>query len=414
MGHYSYLVVGDCQFFYFRNHYDEQLAALFDEAERECVAPNEATGEGKFGYFTTAHALRQRLDVQGFTSRRAQADLAEGLLQWRKSYEDEREEAAKDEWVREPRTREPRESADLLAGIGRAVRPHRKSFETIGEYLQYENQFVETVQDVDELRGIVEVRSLIRLLLDQAPDETRVGLDLSELTGCCVHMDPVQPVAGPTRMRQLASLPADAPLIVLTEGSTDSRLLTQAMQTTHPHLVGFVRFIDYSGTDAQGSAGALVVMVSAFIAAGVANRFVAIADNDTAAHIALAKLKSRKLPEGCQVLHYPDLPMLASYPTIGPSSSVVSLTNLNGVAGSLEMYLGEDVLTFGGSLAPVHLQNYGPTVQRPHGALSKQHKRLVQKAFQKKVRAAQRGQRSDFADWSGVHAIVERIVHAFD
>ncbi|WP_411138994.1 hypothetical protein [Streptomyces sp. C10] len=360
--------------------------------------------------------------MQGFTSRQAQADLAEGLLQWRRRYDDERplrerqEQAAKKGWTSEVRTREPRGPTELLAAIGKAVRPHlpMESFDTLGEHWDYTEQFAETAQDIDELRGAVAERSLIRLLLDQAPDDTRVGLDLSELTGCGVHLDPAHPVAGPTRMRQLASLPADAPLIVLTEGSTDSRLLGEGMQITHPHLAGFVRFIDYAGTDAEGSAGALVRMVSAFIAAGVANRFVAIADNDAAAHVALAKLKSQKLPAGCQVLHYPDLPLLASYPTISPSCTAVSLTNVNGVAGSLEMYLGEDALTIGGSLAPVQLQDYQPPAHPHHGALSKQHKRLVQKAFQKKVKAVRRGQQSSAADWSGVHAIIESIVHAFD
>ncbi|MYS24844.1 hypothetical protein GTW78_33270 [Streptomyces sp. SID4948] len=44
-------------------------------------------------------------------------------------------------------------------------------------------------------------------------------------------------------------------MIVLTEGSTDSKLLTEAMHVTHPHLVDFVRFIGYTGSKAQaGSA----------------------------------------------------------------------------------------------------------------------------------------------------------------
>ncbi|MGW9031613.1 hypothetical protein ACWGQ5_47915 [Streptomyces sp. NPDC055722] len=42
------------------------------------------------------------------------------------------------------------------------------------------------------------------------------------------------------------------------------------------------------------------------------------------------------------------------------------------------------------------------------------HERLVQKAFRKKVNAALQGQQSGDADWSGVHAIIESIVHAFD
>ncbi|WP_328879161.1 HEPN/Toprim-associated domain-containing protein [Streptomyces sp. NBC_00299] len=427
MGHHSYLVVGDSQFLYTRDDYNEELAALFNETDRELsvtdgsdVTSGDELDESAcaLGYYTTANALRQRLHVQGFTSSRALADLAEGIAQWRKTYDSQsqfRELEGRGERVFQTLVRRPREPAELLAAIGEAIRPHRseKSFATVQEYFQYEDEFAETVSDVQELRWFVGERSLVRLIIDQAPDDTRAGLDLGELTGCCVSLDATQPIAGPTRERQLAALPDSAPLIVLTEGSTDSRLLTEAMHVTHPHLVGFVRFIDYTGTKARGSAGALAIMVNAFIAAGVANRFVAIADNDAGGHEALAKLKRQKLPVGCQVLHYPDLPLLASYPTVDSASATVSLTNVNGVAGSLEMYLGEDVLTIDGTLAPVHLGTFIPAVRCRQGALSKSHKVLVLKAFEEKIKKARLGQRSDTSHWSGVHAIIEGIVQAF-
>ncbi|MFF9016115.1 HEPN/Toprim-associated domain-containing protein [Streptomyces sp. NPDC014870] len=430
MGHHSYLVAGDCQFLYTRGHYDEELAALFTETDRKFigaddseVVPGDEWPESEYalGYYTTARALRQRLNVQGFTSRRAVAGLGEGIDEWRRHYESEeqsqrRERRAQSESSWETVVRPPREPDELLAAIGEAIRPHRpyESFATEQEYFQYKSRFTETASDVEELRWFVEERNLIRLIIDQAPDGTRVGLNLGELTGCCVHLDTTQPIAGPTRERQLAALPDNAPLIVLTEGSTDSRLLTEAMYTTHPHLAGFVRFIDYTGTNARGSVGMLSTMVNAFIAAGVANRFVAIADNDAGGHEALAKLKRQRLPMGCQVLHYPDLPLLASYPTIESASPTVSMTNVNGVAGSLEMYLGEDVLTINGALAPVQLGTFIPAVQRHQGALSKAHKGLVHKAFEEKIRTARRERHSATADWSGVHAIIESIVHAFD
>lgn len=428
MGHYSYLVAGDCQFLYTRDHYNEELTALFNESARKLIAsdgsedvPDEEGNEGEcaLGYYSTARALRQCLNIQGFTSQRALADLAKGIELWRETYDSQvqlRERQARGETLSETVARPPREAAELLTAIGEAIRPHRsyESFATVQEYLQYEDRFTETVTDVEELRWFVEERSLMRLVIDQAPDDTRVGLNLGELTGCCVHLDTTQPIAEPARERQLAPLPDIAPVIVLTEGSSDSRLLTEAMHITHPHLAGFVRFIDYAGTKARGSAGMLATMVNAFIAAGVANRFVAIADNDAGGHEALAKLKRQKLPTGCRVLHYPDLPHLTSYPTKDSASATVSMTNVNGVAGSLEMYLGKDVLTINGTLAPVHLGNFIPAVQRQQGALSKSHKRLVQEAFEKKIKTAQRQQCSDTGDWSGVHAIIESIVHAFD
>lgn len=427
MGHHSYLVVGEYQFLYTRDHYNEELAALFTENDRELAVTDAADTwdddwdgeEITFGYYTTASALRQRLNVQGFTSRRALADLAEGVERWGKTYDDQsglREQEARGEQVFQTLARPPREPAELLAAIREAIGPHRPqaSFATGQEYVSYLMEVTDTAADVEELRWFVEDRNLVRLILDQASDHVRVGLDMSGLTGCCVGLNTDQPIAGPTRERQLAALPDNAPLIVLTEGSTDSRVLTEAMHVTHPHLVDFVRFIDYTGTDTkpQGSVGALANMVNAFIAAGVAHRFVAIADNDAGGHEAFAKLKRQKLPVSCRVLHYPELPLLARYPTFEPASSAVALTDVNGTAGSLEMYLGKDVLTIDGALAPVHIGRFIPAVQRHQGALSPAHKVLVLKAFDKKVKAARSGQHSS-GDWSGVHAIFEMIVHAF-
>ncbi|MFD5814726.1 HEPN/Toprim-associated domain-containing protein [Streptomyces sp. NPDC127038] len=428
MGHYSYLIAGEHQFLYTRDHYNHELAALFNEADREFVAADDKeviadddwdTTACELGYYTTVKALRQRLSVQGFTSHRALADLADGLEHWRKTYDSQselREEQARGENQFPTAVRPPREPAELLTAIGEAIRPHRpaKSFTTPRDYFQYETGFSETTSDVEELRWFMEERSLIRLIIDQAADDTRVGMDLSALTGCCVNLDTSQPIAGPTRERQLTALPDNAPLIVLVEGSSDSRLLTAAMHVTHPHLAGFVRFIDYVGTKARGGAGALPTMVNAFIAAGVANRFVAVADNDTGGHEGIAKLKRQKLPVGCQVLHYPELPLLASYPTVDSPSSTVSLTNVNGVAGSLEMYLGEDILTIDGTLTPVHLGTFIPAVGRRQGSISKSHKSLAREAFLQKVKKARLAHGDATGDWSGVRAIIDSIVHAFE
>lgn len=126
MGHHSHLVVGDHLFFYTRDHYVSELVALFTESERQHTVSEEEPDEVKYGYFTTAYALRQRLHVQGFTSARARADLDEGVLQWRKAYDDERElresDTRRGEEGWHPRTREPRQAEALIADFGMAVR----------------------------------------------------------------------------------------------------------------------------------------------------------------------------------------------------------------------------------------------------------------------------------------------------
>ncbi|MFG1755219.1 hypothetical protein [Streptosporangium sandarakinum] len=204
-------------------------------------------------------------------------------------------------------------------------------------------------------------------------------------------------------------------MIVLTEGKTDSRLLSKAIQITHPHLVDFIKFIEFEKVPAEPSVSALVRTVYAFIAAGVANRFVAIADNDAAANETLDKIKKdRRIPDTCRITHYPEIPLLASYPTIEPNSKIENLANINGHAGSLEMYFGRDALTMDGKLVPIRWKNYNANSGKYHGGLSKQDKHRVQQTFETKMGHALRGEKTDVMDWSGIHAIIEHIIHAFD
>ncbi|MGH3282584.1 MAG: hypothetical protein ACRDNW_26100, partial [Trebonia sp.] len=120
-------------------------------------------------------------------------------------------------------------------------------------------------------------------------------------------------------------------------------------------------------------------MVYSFAAAGVANHVVAIADNDTAAYTALEKVENDpKLPARFKILHYPDLPLLEQYPTLGPYQSDPVSANVNGTAGALEMYLGRDVLASEGSLAPVQWTSWDSKAGRYQGSLLPGDKRRVQ------------------------------------
>ena len=208
----------------------------------------------------------------------------------------------------------------------------------------------------------------------------------------------------------------DSPLIVLTEGSTDSRLLSDGMKITHPHLSGFINFIDFDSFKAEGGVAMLPKIVYAFVASGVANRIAAIGDNDTEAYDALEKIKADpNLPDNVRILHYPDLPTLKNYPTLGPYSPDPVLTDINGSAGALEMYLGRDVLTTDGQLVPVQWRNYNPKLGRYQGSLLDKDKKTVQKAFAEKVKQAHaRGGTTAEEDWSGIEAIIERLLTAFD
>ncbi|MFF8271410.1 hypothetical protein ACF059_29065 [Streptomyces sp. NPDC016562] len=262
-------------------------------------------------------------------------------------------------------------------------------------------------------------RTVLRLLVDRAPETVVVDLDLSELTGgCCFPYDMDKARAAHARAGQLALGRQVSPLLVLTEGATDARLLTKAMRVTHPHLSGFVSFLDFdlpaSGRP-EGGVSALAKTATTFIAAGVLNRFIALADNDLPAHQALAKLKAKGVPGHCRILHYPPLPLPlplpAAYPTLPPGASAPVLADVNGSAGTLELYRGRDVLTGpDGQLLPLLLNATGG------GGFGPKDKKAMQDRFERKCDAALAASPgTDLeGDWSAVSTIIDTILHAFD
>ncbi|GAA4065827.1 hypothetical protein GCM10022214_20040 [Actinomadura miaoliensis] len=347
-------------------------------------------------YQTTALRMRQRLELHGFTAARA--------------YNDVREKA--EEYAKDPR----RLRTPVVEGRER-FETYMKDIESAIEALLHDaGAPLRRLHPLDLGERYISRnnnRSYLRFVLDQISDDTLVSLYVSNYI---VHRlaKSSGSIVQEARSEQLARLPADAPLIVLTEGPTDSRLLSAAMEITHPHLVEFVNFIDFTTHRAEGSVSTLAKTVATFAAAGVANRFLAIADNDTAAHSALIKVKSDKtLPNTCRVLHYPYLDLLTRYPTLGPYGQGVVLADVNGRAGSLELYLGRDVLTIDGNLAPIQWQHYDSKLGRYHGALSDHDKKRVQKAFEEKIKSARMSGGAPSGDWTGIEAIMNTIITAF-
>jgi hypothetical protein len=83
-------------------------------------------------------------------------------------------------------------------------------------------------------------------------------------------------------------------------------------------------------------------LVKAFLATGITNRVIALFDNDTAAQEARRALANVSIPENIAVLAYPALDLLRDYPTLGPGG--LTSLDVNGLAASIELYLGKDVL----------------------------------------------------------------------
>lgn len=156
------------------------------------------------------------------------------------------------------------------------------------------------------------------------------------------------------------------PPIILTEGITDIKTLKKALHVIYPKLESNVRFLDTSFRP-ETNAAAIVKMIKSFAAAGINNRILAILDNDAAASEAMTNLP-RNLPNNIKVIQYPELDLMTSYPTIGPQGEINM--NINGLAGSIEMYMGKDILTGNdGNLELVQWGGYINRVKKYQGSL---------------------------------------------
>ncbi|MEV0033334.1 hypothetical protein [Nocardia sp. NPDC050793] len=374
-----------------REGFLSDIAALFREDEQQC-------DQDRFRYVTTVRALRDRLQLHGFTSEGVSSDLRQAV--------DEENLAVGPTMFGEPAY----DAGEILARL-RNYLNWRDSAPDSDDRPGVED--VPCEYDPPELVHRLPSRTLLRLVVDLVDDPT---------TSVHYHLDDLPrwrllqrgtPVADEAREARRRSIATDAPLVILTEGSTDSQLLSAAIEVTHPHLAQFLRFMDFS-SGAAGSADNLAKLVRSFIGAGVANRVLALADNDTAGRDALAKLTKEGVPDNYRLRHYPPIPLLASYPTLGPQLPAPVLMDVNGSAGSLEMYLGKELLTVDGRLIPVQWTGYVEGQRAYQGAIAARDKKRIQDDFRAKVKQALADpSRMANQDWSGIEAIVDTIMTAF-
>jgi hypothetical protein len=176
------------------------------------------------------------------------------------------------------------------------------------------------------------------------------------------------------------------------------------------HLGDYYSFMEFDLAKVGGGAGNLANIVKAFAGAGIANRTIAVFDNDTAAAASLKALERVALPPHIRMLRLPDMDLLRHYPTLGPTGGVSM--DVNGVAASIELYLGEDVLRDGRQFMPVQWTGFDVALQRYQGEVLEKQK--IQERFFRKLKTAKaNGPGGDALDWRGLRSILERIFAAF-
>ncbi len=253
-------------------------------------------------------------------------------------------------------------------------------------------------------------RHVVRIVLETASPQENLTYDLSDLVagGWADKGDDL--VAAAENLMNEDFLLSQR-VIVLTEGDTDRKFLERSLRLLYPHLAEYFHFFDFTGRKVGGGAGELANLVRAFAAADVRHRILALFDNDTAAKAALNSLNTDSLPSNIAVRHYPNLPLAKDYPTLGPSGG--ARMDVNGLAGSFELYLGEDALRDeDGVLSPVQWTGYDRRVRAYQGEILD--KQNVLDRFAEKLACCEtRPDQIIHYDWVGIEAILDTIRRAF-
>ncbi|GAA4232115.1 hypothetical protein GCM10022291_06100 [Postechiella marina] len=167
----------------------------------------------------------------------------------------------------------------------------------------------------------------------------------------------------------------------------------------YPHLSESYYFMNFGELNLGGGASFLVHNIKSFIGSGIKNKIIALFDNDTAGLKEMKQLDNLKIPDNIKISRYPDIKLAKSYPTITSDGK----KNINGIACSIEMYLGIDVL----KNQPIKLKGYENSIGKFQGEILE--KKLIQKRFEKKVK----NKEIISSEWIEMKELLDLIIRAW-
>jgi hypothetical protein len=199
-------------------------------------------------------------------------------------------------------------------------------------------------------------------------------------------------------------------IIILTEGITDTNYIKNSINLLYPHLEYNYHFIDFGELNLNGGASYLAHNVKSFIGSGINNKIIALFDNDTAGLKEMKNLKELTIPSNIKILNYPNIQLANNYPTLGPTGK--QYMNVNGLACSIEMYLGEDVLIYdSGEFIPIQWRGFDTYMKTYQGEVLE--KKLIQKRFENKLKKQKKNNIVP-SNWIEMNKLVEMIMKAWD
>lgn len=364
MGSYANLSVKNEGILYWKNGLNSFIRKLFTKDDFLDLTGNDAIrASQELGlnysedYFEVAHlvvgvsnvkTIRQRLLVCGFNLEYAEKRFA-GVIETIKTFFDETDDTMKEFYCRN------------LKRI-----KHTFDLSRIPKKIEYDDwdDFYNYADDWTLFLSYIYNRNL--------QDEDKVILDLTDLIdGGWLDGDSDFSQKDFVLLKDV--IISDLP-IILTEGVTDRNILSKAFKIFYPRLTHCIKFLNQDFKP-EGGATNILKMARSFASAGISNRILVVLDNDSAA-ISAMKVFGEHYPSNIRVTTYPYNANLEKYPTIGPQGE--TQMNINGLAGSIEMYAGKEALTdIGGTIEKIQWTGYIENIKQYQGSLI--NKTVVQK-----------------------------------
>jgi len=389
MGSYSELYISDYPIFSSKNSYYENVVSMiflkadFQEFERPLNGRNRIKWGNAFidekeiervkSFSSTVKICKDRLELFGASYEKAKKDFDTAIKQIR---EDGIYEFASDSNL----------SYELyLSTIKSIIESKEKNYgndiySTFNGYLNENELFIE---NQSFQLGLWSILSVV--------DPTgKVEYDLTDIIdGGWIDSNPEESIN-------------IEKIIVLTEGKTDSEFLKSGLELFYPHLKDYYHFMDFESSRYEANASRLVHTIKSFVGSGIKNLIIALFDNDTAAMKEIKNLKEVKLPPNIKVLQYPNIHWAKDYPTIGPTG--IQSMDINGLAGSIEMYLGLDCIKENNEYIPIQWTGYVETLDKYQGVILK--KDDIQSRFRKKVKEFNH-KKVELENWTELLSIID-------
>jgi hypothetical protein len=129
--------------------------------------------------------------------------------------------------------------------------------------------------------------------------------------------------------------------LVVTEGSSDAKIIKQALQLFRPHIADLFRFVDMEEGYPFSGTGNLHKFTQGLISIGVRNNAVVVYDNDAEGIAKMQATKRLSLPPNMRVMQLPNLDEFSNFRTIGPTG--IGHADINGRAAAIECYLDLEI-----------------------------------------------------------------------